>query len=198
MRQGEDRPAADVVVLIDMYRHAGGSGDRGHRTSRAGAAQVAQNRARNGDRAVIAALGGNRPRWAPTSGSASSYRVLEDTVLGAGEGFENTTGTLARAQPFPQSGCHCVFHAAGYRSPALALIDLRATRPRRGCASTFLIASQPLQDQLIPWWSGCGLCSAMYRDMATTSGSTLSWPADHSLQSIDGVAQSPSSRTGQS
>ncbi len=60
-----------------------------------GAAQVVQTALRNGDRAGIVALGGNRPRWLGADiGQRQFYRVL-DTVLGAGEGFENTTGTLA-------------------------------------------------------------------------------------------------------
>jgi len=93
-RRVTDR-AADVVVLIDTYQQpAGPATDATERVVR-GAAQVVQTALRHGDRAGIVALGGNRPRWLGADiGQRQFYRVL-DTVLRAGDGFEDTTGTLA-------------------------------------------------------------------------------------------------------
>ena len=93
--------AADVVVLIDTYRSR-----RARRPKRPsgrvrGAVQVVQSALRSGDRAGVVALGGGRPRWLGADiGRRQFYRVL-DAVLGAGDEFETTTGTLAPRAAVP-------------------------------------------------------------------------------------------------
>ncbi len=86
-------------------------------------------------------LGGNRPRW------RRDYRAAPclpfDTVPGAREKHRDA----GSARSCSRSGCHCVFHAAGYREFALALIDLR--KRDHVVVNTFLIFAR-LQDQLIP------------------------------------------------
>ena len=93
--------AADVVVLIDAYRQPAGPATAATERVVRGAAQVVQTALRHGDRAGIVTLGGNRPRWLGADiGQRQFYRVL-DTVLGAGDGFERTTGTLAPRAAVP-------------------------------------------------------------------------------------------------
>src|SRR4029077_8202001 len=93
--------AADGVVLIDTYRQPQGPATNATERVVRGAAQVVQTALRHGDRAGIVALGGNRPRWLGADiGQRQFYRIL-DTVLGAGERFENTTGTLAPRAAVP-------------------------------------------------------------------------------------------------
>jgi len=179
--------AADVVVLIDMYRQPAGPATEATERVVRGAAQVVQTALRNGDRAGIVALGGNRPRWLGADiGQRQFYRVL-DTVLGAGEGFENTTGTLAPRAAVPAGAVVIAFSTLLDTEFALALIDLR----KRGhvVVAVDVLDSCPLQDQLDPlvvrMWALQR--SAMYRDMATIGVDVLSWPADHSLQQSMGA-----------
>lgn len=179
--------AADVVVLIDMYRQPAGPATEATERVVRGAAQVVQTALRNGDRAGIVALGGNRPRWLGADiGQRQFYRVL-DTVLGAGEGFENTTGTLAPRAAVPAGAVVIAFSTLLDTEFALALIDLR----KRGhvVVAVGVLDSCPLQDQLDPlvvrMWALQR--SAMYRDMATIGVDVLSWPADHSLQQSMGA-----------
>jgi len=174
--------AADVVVLIDTYQQpAGPATDATERVVR-GAAQVVQTALRNGDRAGIVALGGNRPRWLGADiGQRQFYRVL-DTVLGAGDRFENTTGTLAPRASVPAGAIVIAFSTLLDTEFALALIDLR----RRGHVvvavdvldnSPFEIRQDPLVDRM---WALQR--SAMYRDMATIGVDVVSWPAERSLE----------------
>lgn len=179
--------AADVVVLIDTYRQpAGPATDATERAVR-GAAQVVQTALRHGDRAGIVALGGNRPRWLGADiGQRQFYRVL-DTVLGAGEGFENTTGTLAPRAAVPVGSIVIAFSTLLDTEFALALIDLR----KRGhvVLAVDILDSSPFetqQDRLIDrMWALQR--SAMYRDMATVGVDIVPWPGDSTLDQAMGV-----------
>ena len=125
--------AADIVVLIDTYRQPPGPATEATERVVRGAAQVVQTALRNGDRAGIVALGGNRPRWLGADiGQRQFYRVL-DTVLAAGDQFESTTGTLAPRAAVPAGAIVIAFSTLLDTEFALALIDLRRrTRPCRG------------------------------------------------------------------
>jgi uncharacterized protein (DUF58 family) len=179
--------AADVVVLIDGYRQpAGPATDATERVVR-GAAQVVQTALRYSDRAGIVALGGNRPRWLGADiGQRQFYRVL-DTVLGAGDQFENTTGTLAPRAAVPAGAVVIAFSTLLDTEFALALIDLR----KRGHVviavdtldvSPFEDDQDPLVDRL---WALQR--SAMYRDMATIGVDIVAWQEDSTLEQSMGV-----------
>ncbi|WP_232078964.1 DUF58 domain-containing protein [Mycobacterium florentinum] len=179
--------AADVVVLLDGYRQpAGPATDATERAVR-GAAQVVQTALRYGDRAGIVTLGGNRPRWLGADiGQRQFYRVL-DTVLAAGDRFENTTGTLAPRAAVPAGAIVIAFSTLLDTEFALALIDLR----KRGHVviavdaldvSPFEDEQEPLVDRL---WALQR--SAMYRDMATIGVDIVSWQGDHTLEQSMGV-----------
>jgi uncharacterized protein (DUF58 family) len=185
-RRVTDR-AADVVVLIDTYQQpAGPATDAVERVVR-GAAQVVQTALRHGDRAGIVALGGNRPRWLGADiGQRQFYRVL-DTVLRAGDGFEDTTGTLAPRAAVPAGAIVIAFSTLLDTEFALALIDLR----RRGHVviavdvldgSPFETEQDPLVDRL---WALQR--SAMYRDMATIGVDVVSWREERSLEQSMGT-----------
>ena len=173
--------SADVVVLVDGYpQPAGPASDATERVVR-GAAQVVQTALRNGDRAGIIALGGRRPRWLGADiGQRQFYRVL-DTVLGAGDEFETTTGTLAPRAAIPPGAIVVGFSTLLDTEFALALIDLR----RRGHVvvavdvlqgSPFRSTHDPLIDRM--WTLGR---SAMYRDMGTVGVDVVGWQADRTL-----------------
>jgi uncharacterized protein (DUF58 family) len=179
--------AADVVVLIDRYpQPPGPATDATERVVR-GAAQVVQTALRHGDRAGIVALGGNRPRWFGADiGQRQFYRVL-DTVLGAGDQFENTTGTLAPRAAVPAGAIVIAFSTLLDTEFALALIDLR----RRGhvVVAVDVLDSSPFegeQDALVDrmWMLQR---SAMYRDMATVGVDIVSWHADSGLEQSMGL-----------
>ena len=173
--------SADVVVLIDGYpQPAGPATDATERIVR-GAAQVVQTALRNGDRAGIVALGGGRPRWLGADiGQRQFYRVL-DAVLGAGDEFESTTGTLAPRAAMPAGAIVVGFSTLLDTEFALALIELR----RRGHVvvavdvlqgSPFRAAQDPLVDRM---WTLQR--SAMYRDMGTVGVDVVAWQADRTL-----------------
>ena len=179
--------AADVVVLIDRYPQPAGPATEAIDKTVRGAVQVVQSALRNGDRAGIVALGGRRPRWFGADiGRRQFYRVL-DTVLGAGDRFENTTGTLAPRAAVPAGAIVIAFSTLLDTEFALALIDLR----RRGHvvlavdildSSPFEGARDPLVDRM---WTLQR--SAMYRDMATIGVDIVSWRADSGLEQSMGV-----------
>ncbi len=179
--------AADVVVLIDTYRQPAGPATEATERVVRGAAQVVQTALRHGDRAGIVALGGNRPRWLGTDiGQRQFYRVL-DTVLAAGEQFENTTGTLAPRAAVPVGAIVIAFSTLLDTEFALALIDLR----KRGHvviavdildSSPFEIQQDPLIDRM---WALQR--SAMYRDMATVGVDIVGWRGDSTLDQSMGV-----------
>jgi len=180
--------AADVVVLIDTYRQPAGPATEATERVVRGAAQVVQTALRNGDRAGIVALGGNRPRWLGADiGQRQFYRVL-DTVLGAGDRFESTTGTLAPRAAVPAGAIVIAFSTLLDTEFALALIDLRRRRGHVVVAVDVLDSSPFEGDQdplVVRMWALQR--SAMYRDMATVGVDVVSWPEDRSLEQSMGV-----------
>jgi len=173
--------SAEVVVLVDGYpQPVGPATDATERIVR-GAAQVVQTALRNGDRAGIISLGGRRPRWLGADiGQRQFYRVL-DTVLGTGDEFETTTGTLAPRAAIPPGAIVVGFSTLLDTEFALALIDLR----RRGHVviavdvlqgSPFQSPQDPLIDRM---WALQR--SAMYRDMGTVGVDVVGWQADRTL-----------------
>ncbi|MFZ3343691.1 DUF58 domain-containing protein [Mycobacterium sp.] len=173
--------SADVVVLVDGYpQPVGPATDATERIVR-GAAQVVQTALRHGDRAGIVALGGRKPRWLGADiGQRQFYRVL-DTVMGAGDEFESTTGTLAPRTAVPPGAIVVGFSTLLDTEFALALIDLR----RRGHVvvavdvlqgSPFRTTHDPLVDRM---WALQR--SAMYRDMGTVGVDVVAWQTDRSL-----------------
>lgn len=189
--------SADVVVLIDGYpQPVGPATDATERIVR-GAAQVVQTALRHGDRAGIVALGGHKPRWLGADiGQRQFYRVL-DTVLGAGDEFESTTGTLAPRTAIPPGAIVVGFSTLLDTEFALALIDLR----RRGHVvvavdvlqgSPFRTTHDPLVDRM---WALQR--SAMYRDMGTVGVDVVAWQPDRSLdQSMRAVPDHRRPATG--
>jgi uncharacterized protein (DUF58 family) len=180
--------AADVVVLIDTYRQPPGPATEATERVVRGAAQVVQTALRNGDRAGIVALGGNRPRWLGADiGQRQFYRVL-DTVLAAGDRFESTTGTLAPRAAVPVGAIVIAFSTLLDTEFALALIDLRRRRGHVVVAVDILDSSPFEGDQdplVVRMWALQRF--AMYRDMATVGVDVVSWPGDRSLEQSMGV-----------
>ena len=179
--------AADVVVLIDTYRQPAGPATVATERVVRGAAQVVQSALRHGDRAGIVALGGNRPRWLGADiGQRQFYRVL-DTVLGAGDRFENTTGTLAPRAAVPAGAIVIAFSTLLDTEFALALIDLR----KRGhvVIAVDILDSSPFERQQDPLVDRLWTLqrSAMYRDMATIGVDIVSWQGDRGLEQSMGV-----------
>lgn len=179
--------AADVVVLIDAYRQPAGPATAATERVVRGAAQVVQTALRHGDRAGIVTLGGNRPRWLGADiGQRQFYRVL-DTVLGAGDGFERTTGTLAPRAAVPAGAIVIAFSTLLDTEFALALIDLR----KRGhvVLAVDILDSSPFEDEQDPLVDRMWALqrSAMYRDMATIGVDIVSWPGDSGLEQSMGV-----------
>jgi uncharacterized protein (DUF58 family) len=173
--------SADVVVLIDGYPQPAGPATESTERIVRGAAQVVQTALRNGDRAGIVALGGRRPRWLGADiGQRQFYRVL-DAILGAGDEFESTTGTLAPRAALPSGAIVVGFSTLLDTEFALALIELR----RRGHVvvavdvlqgSPFQAVQDPLVDRM---WTLQR--SAMYRDMGTVGVDVVAWQPDHTL-----------------
>ena len=178
--------AADVVVLIDTYRQPAGPATQATERVVRGAAQVVQTALRHSDRAGIVALGDNRPRWLGADiGQRQFYRVL-DTVLGAGDRFENTTGTLAPRAAVPAGAIVIAFSTLLDTEFALALIDLR----KRGhvVVAVDILDRLPFEGQQDPLVERLWALqrAAMYRDMATIGVDIVSWQTDRSLeQSMD-------------
>ncbi|OBF14276.1 ATPase [Mycobacterium sp. ACS4054] len=179
--------AADVVVLIDTYRQPAGPATEATERVVRGAAQVVQTALRHGDRAGVVAVGGNRPRWLGADiGQRQFYRVL-DTVLGAGDRFENTTGTLAPRAAVPTGAIVIAFSTLLDTEFALALIDLR----RRGhvVVAVDILDRSPFEAQQDPLVNRMWTLqrSAMYRDMATVGVDIVSWEGDSGLEQSMGV-----------
>ncbi|WP_373888697.1 DUF58 domain-containing protein [Mycobacterium timonense] len=179
--------AADVVVLIDGYRQPAGPATAATERVVRGAAQVVQTALRHGDRAGIVALGGNRPRWLGADiGQRQFYRVL-DTVLGAGDRFERTTGTLAPRAAVPAGAIVIAFSTLLDTEFALALIDLR----KRGhvVLAVDILDSSPFEDDQDPLVDRMWALqrSAMYRDMATIGVDIVPWRGDNGLEQSMGV-----------
>lgn len=179
---------ADVVVLIDTSQQAPGPATAATERTARGAAQVVQSALRGGDRAGIVALGGRQPRWLGVDiGRRQFYRVL-DAVLGAGSGFETTTGTLAPRAAVPPGAVVIAFSTLLSTEFALALIDLC----RRGhtVVAVDVLDRAPFEDTRDPLIARMWALqrSAMYRDMGTIGVDVVSWrsdiPLDQSMQLV--------------
>jgi len=173
--------AADVVVLIDTYPQPPGPATEATERTARGAVQVVQSALRQGDRAGIVALGSRRPRWLGADiGRRQFYRVL-DTVLGASDDFETTTGTLAPRAAIPSGASVVAFSTLLDTEFALALIDLR----NRGhpVVAVDVLQGSPLNDHSDPLVNRMWALqrAAMYRDMATIGVDVVSWRADSTL-----------------
>ena len=178
--------AADVVVVVDTYDQPLGPATAATERTVRGAVQVVQSALRNGDRAGVVALGA-RPRWLGADiGRRQFYRVL-DAVLGAGDGHETTTGTLAPRAAIPPGAVVVAFSTLLDTDFALALIDLC----RRGhvVVAVDVLDGAPfddLDDPLIArMWSMQR--SFMYRDMRTIGVDIVSWTADGTLDQVMGL-----------
>lgn len=173
--------AADVVVLIDATAQAPGPATAATERTARGAAQVVQSALRNGDRAGIVALGDRGPRWLGADiGRRQFYRVL-DTILGAGRGFETTTGTLAPRAAVPPGAIVVAFSTLLDTDFALALIDLR----KRGhiVVAVDVLEGSPFEGEFDPLIGRMWALqrSAMHRDMATIGVDVVSWWAEATL-----------------
>lgn len=173
--------AADVVVLIDRYPQVPGPATVATERTAYGAAQVVQSALRSGDRAGIVALGGRRPRWVGADiGRRQFYRVL-DTILGAGDGFETTTGTLAPRAAVPPGAIVVAFSTLLDTEFALALIDLC----KRGhvVVAVDVLEGFPFEGEQDPLLTRMWQLqrSSMYRDMATIGVDVVSWGGDSTL-----------------
>lgn len=172
---------ADIVVLIDTHDQAPGPATRATERTARGAAQVVQTALRNGDRAGIVALGGNRPRWLGVDiGRRQFYRVL-DAVLGSGDGFETLTGTLAPRAAVPPGAIVVAFSTLLSTEFALALIEL--SKRRHTVVAVDVLDGPPFEDDLDPLTGRMWALqrSAMYRDMSTIGIDVVHWAGDSAL-----------------
>jgi uncharacterized protein (DUF58 family) len=173
--------AADVVVLVDMYAQPPGPATEATERALRGAVQVVQTALRFGDRAGIVTLGGGRPRWLGADiGRRQFYRVL-DTLLGAGDEFETTTGTLAPRAALPPGAIVVAFSTMLDTEFALSLIDLR----RRGhtVVAVDVLEGAPFGEEKDPLFTRMWAMqrSFMYRDMGTIGVDIVSWPSENTL-----------------
>jgi uncharacterized protein (DUF58 family) len=170
-----------VVVLIDTYPQPPGPATEATDRTVRGAVQVVQSALRSGDRAGIATLGSRRLRWLGADiGRRQFYRVL-DTALGAGVGFETTSGTLAPRAAIPPGAIVVAFSTLLDTDFALALIDLS----KRGhvVVAVDVLQGTPFQAEQDPlvarMWSLQR--SFMYRDMGTIGVDVVPWQGDCTL-----------------
>lgn len=173
--------AVDVVVLIDTYPQPPGPATEATERTLRGAVQVVQSALRSGDRAGIVTLGGGRPRWLGADiGRRQFYRVL-DTLLGAGDEFETTTGTLAPRAALPPGAIVVAFSTMLDTEFALALIDLR----RRGhtVVAVDVLEGAPFDGDKDPLFTRMWAMqrSFMYRDMGTVGVDIVSWSTTATL-----------------
>jgi uncharacterized protein (DUF58 family) len=174
--------AADVVVLVDTHEQPVGPATEATERTVRGAVQVVQSALRSGDRAGVVALGG-QTRWLGADiGRRQFYRVL-DAVLGAGDGFETSSGTLAPRAALPSGAIVVAFSTMLDTDFALALIELC----RRGhvVVAVDVLAGAPFEehDPLIHrMWSLHR--SFMYRDMRTIGVDVVSWGSEVALDQV--------------
>jgi uncharacterized protein (DUF58 family) len=181
--------AADVVVLIDTYSQPPGPATEATERALHGAVQVVQSALRSGDRAGVVTLGAGRPRWLGADiGRRQFYRIL-DTMLGAGDEFETTTGTLAPRAALPPGAIVVAFSTMLDTEFALSLIDLR----KRGhtVVAVDVLEGAPFEtpahaesdstyDPLFTrMWAMQR--SFMYRDMGTIGVDVVSWSSENPL-----------------
>jgi uncharacterized protein (DUF58 family) len=173
--------AADVVVMIDGYpQPPGPATDATDRIAR-GAVQVVQSALRSGDRAGVVVLGDRHPRWLGADiGRRQFYRIL-DAMLTAGDGFEDTPGTLAPRASVPPGAIVVAFSTLLDTEFALALIDLR----KRGhtVVAVDVLEGAPFEEDrdglVTRMWSLQR--SFMYRDMRTIGVDVVAWHGDATL-----------------
>jgi uncharacterized protein (DUF58 family) len=175
--------AADVVVLVDSSDQPRGPATEVTERTVRGAVQVVQHALRSGDRAGVVVLGG-RPRWLGIDiGRRQFYRVL-DAVLGAGDGFEDTTGTLAPRAAVPSGAIVVAFSTLLDTDFALALIDLC----RRGhlVVAVDVLGGPPFEVEPDPLIARMWALqrSFMYRDMGTVGVDVVSWQGDSPLDHV--------------
>ena len=182
--------AADVVVLIDTYPQPPGPATEATERTLRGAVQVVQSALRSGDRAGVVTLGGGRPRWLGADiGRRQFYRVL-DTLLGAGDEFETSTGTLAPRAALPPGAIVVAFSTMLDTEFALSLIDLR----KRGhtVVAVDVLEGAPFGADAAYARSGEGIDplftrmwsmqrSFMYRDMGTVGVDVVPWSSESTL-----------------
>lgn len=173
--------AADVVVLIDGYPQPPGPATEATDRIARGAVQVVQSALRSGDRAGVVALGDRHPRWLGADiGRRQFYRIL-DAVLTAGDGFENTPGTLAPRAAVPPGAIVIAFSTMLDTEFALALIDLR----KRGhtVVAIDVLEGAPFEEECDRLVARMWLLqrSFMYRDMGTIGVDVVSWRSDVTL-----------------
>ena len=193
-RPGRRRGRADRHVAA-----AAGSGDSEatERTLR-GAVQVVQSALRSGDRAGIVTLGGGRPRWLGADiGRRQFYRVL-DTLLGAGDEFETTTGTLAPRAAVPPGAIVVAFSTMLDTEFALALdrpAQARTHRRRRRRSRGRSVRGRTDDPLFTRMWAMQR--SFMYRDMGTVGVDVVSWSSESTLDPVDAAgARTPASGAG--
>ncbi len=175
--------AADVVVLVDTSLQPRGPATEATERTVRGAVQVVQHALRSGDRTGVVVLG-SRPRWLGIDiGRRQFYRVL-DAVLGAGDGFEDTTGTLAPRPAVPSGAIVVAFSTLLDTDFALALIDLC----RRGhvVVAVDVLAGPPFDEEQDPLIARMWALqrSFMYRDMGTIGVDVLPWRGDGPLDQV--------------
>lgn len=173
--------AADVVVLVDMSAQPAGPATAVTERALRGATQVVQTALRNGDRAGIVGLGGQRPRWLGADiGRRQFYRVL-DAALGVGSEYQSTAGTLAPRAAVPPGAVVIGFSTMLDTEFALALINLC----KRGhtVVAVDVLEGWPFADSDDPILERMWALqrSAMYRDMKVIGVDVVSWPAGMAL-----------------
>ncbi|OBF37991.1 ATPase [Mycobacterium sp. ACS1612] len=173
--------AADVVVMIDGYPQPPGPATAATDRIARGAVQVVQSALRSGDRAGVVVLGDRHPRWLGADiGRRQFYRIL-DAMLTAGDGFEDTPGTLAPRAAVPPGAIVVAFSTLLDTEFALALIDLR----KRGhtVVAVDVLEGAPFEEDkdgpVARMWSLQR--SFMYRDMRTIGVDVVAWHGDATL-----------------
>jgi uncharacterized protein (DUF58 family) len=173
--------SVDVVVLVDMSAQPPGPATVATQRAVEGALQVVQSALRSGDRVGVVGLGGQRPRWlGPDIGQRQFYRVL-DTVLGAGGGYHDMSGTLAPRAAVPPGAVVIAFSTLLEADFGLAMMDLS----QRGHVVVVIdvLEGCPLVDDEEPILERMWALqrSAMYRDMRMMGVEVLAWPAEVTL-----------------
>lgn len=178
--------SVDVVVLVDSCAQPAGAATADTARAVEGAVQVVQSALRNGDRAGVVSLGGQRPQWlGPDIGQRQFYRVL-DAVLGVSG--RQVTGTLAPQAAVPPGAVVVAFSTLLDTAFGLALVDLR----RRGHVVVVVDVLQgyPLGGDADPLLQRMWALerSAMCRDMRVMGVEVISWPTeiplDHAMRML--------------
>lgn len=173
--------SVDVVVLVDMSAQPPGPATVATQRAVEGALQVVQSALRSGDRVGVVGLGGQRPRWlGPDIGQRQFYRVL-DTVLGAGGGYRDLSGTLAPRAAVPPGAVVIAFSTLLEADFGLAMMDLS----QRGHVVVVIdvLDGCPLGEDEEPILERMWALqrSAMYRDMRMMGVEVLAWPTEVTL-----------------